>query len=1792
MTGPAAGEPDRGTDVPARMTRTREAVAAIVAILALGLAFRIIIAYLLPGSGFTNDLASFRGWAHDLATNGLAGFYTRPGFHDYTPGYLYALWLVGIIEQVLPKLDLIKIPAILADLALGYLAWSMTLELGGGRRAAVVAAALVVFNPVTWFDSVVWGQVDSVGMVFLLLGVRELWRDRPERSAILAVVAAIIKPQLGILVPIVAAVVIRRYLWDPVTRSQRGQPAEVAAAGQPLVARVMNGHHPLRVVTTGLAGLITAVAVSAPFGLSIVGLLKQIADTAGGYPYLTVNAYTPWALVSQDGRGMAATGTWICDSVAGSSCTTPFLIGPLWAVAVGTALLLIGIAVVSGLVAWRPDRLTILLGVSVLALAFFVLPTRVHERYLYPFVPLGAILAAVSWRWLLAFLAVSLGTFANMYVVLAAVYPGYPRISDCGSNQISLCPPFTAFRGAADAIRSGTGVTLIALTVLAAFIWGVLQFRRHGRERLDVELAVSAEDRAWTAIGAQLAGGGPGLVPVGAARASPYSSGGSNSSSSLIPGIDNWSEDSGILGSARRWLFARPIRPDRSRGLHGEPPGRLDRLDVWVLAVVVVAALGLRLFRLAEPYQMHFDEVYHARTGTEFLQDWRYGIPHSIYEYTHPHLAKYAMALGIEAFGNDKVTARSELGVSVRDAAIEPRWDGTSLADRRAGDRLYVATGSEVRAYDLRDRTLITAFPIPGAGALAVDPTGHRLYVGTDDGSILELDTDTSLDQVRAGLAARDLPVPEPLGSVHARVDRLFVTPNGDYVVARSGDALTSLDPGTGAQLGQLTIKGATEMAAAGNAEALLARPEEIVDRTATGTQLAKLIGGAAKEYTARLNAGPKVIPLAVGLDTETRSSVQAAIDSGQLKGVSFAPTARIAIADAAGLSFMVPGVNHATSTIALPGGATGLALTSGLDAPRLYVANGTSVAIVKLSQDTDTTGVPSLETSMVMPGAVQRVAYDPATLMVHVLGRDPAGSSETIYVIEPHANAVYEDAPLPFEPAAWVADVAPQYPSSDREAIVSLSATGSIASVDIGSHAFAWRLPGVILGALTAGLLYLLTRILFRRRSVAILVAILSLADGMLFVQARIAMNDVYVGFFLVAAYTLFAALWTGMWRARWAFWVAMPVIGVLLGLALASKWVAAYAIAALAMLILVRSALGRLVAIAGLLAATFVLGYMAISVPQGVTSSGNLFFMMLMIGLTLGAVVVSVLHPIAWSLDEVRLAVGVPAGLGAVVALAAVAFGKTGTTIGLGGSRLSPMAVALGFALLAGLVALAFWLAGRLGFGPLAPLPAADDPVLLAEPASPAPRGWLRPGWGFGIPVLWMFASLLVIPLVVYVISYIPWALNGTGQQITNAAMPILGAWPPGHTGDTLWDLTQSMYHYHDTLRATHAASSPWWAWPFDLKPVWFYQGSFAGNTAASIYDAGNLVIWWLGIPAMAFVAWQAFKRRSLALALLGVGFAWQWLAWSRIDRATFQYHYYTSVPFIVIGLAYFLAELWHGASARTWLVARLAAGLAVVGPALLWLGKAPLCGFVRVDAVYKDSPACSATSGELSNLVITARTLGIVIVMGIAIVALVYQLLRLDEPRWDRSGAAFSLVPLVQLAATALATVVALFVVVGLDDTTPLFASRGFSTEPVAFVGLCVLGFLAAFVVSARDSRRFVAGAVFAAVAAFLVFYPNISALPLPAAVANSYQGLLPTYLYPFQFPVNTDPAGSGPNFFARGPLGLPAGPILLVGLIAVCLVVAYSAWAWRIALAERAAEDLPGEGGDAAASRGPV
>ncbi len=1780
MKGPATGELARARSASPRTAGFLDTASALLLVLGIGLAARLIIAYLLPGSGFRVDLEAFRYWAANLAAEGPFGFYDRPFFHDYTPGYLYVLWLVGIVGQALGGIgDLIKLPAIIADVVMAGVVWAMVRELGGRGRIALLGAALVIVNPVTWFDSSIWGQVDSVGVVFLLLALWALWRNEPELAAILGTMAAVTKPQLGIIVPIVAAVVIRRAFFGS-TEIPPAPPADRADGGAlgRLRRWMRTERGPARILSTGAAGLLTAILLSAPFGLSIVALFEQVLETAGGYPYLTVNAYNPWALVTQDGNGLAANGTWLCD-VVGGVCDSGVLFGPIPAVVVGSGLILAVVILASLVAARHDDRLTILVALTVIAIAFFVVPTRVHERYLYPFFALGAILAAVSWRWRVGYVLLAGASFLNLYVVLTTLYPDNPGITD--------------WLGIGPAIRSPAGVALIALVHLAVFSWGIAQLRRSARRTLTAELDHASGAGATTveATGdharSALAPAGPAASAAPETRASgppPTPADASDGAAgqrvgraaSAAPGAPRTAATAArgrspaptpmspqVAAAGPLWGFwgrvtARPLRPDRSRALDQEATGRFDRLDVWILVVLVLATFLLRTYRVEEPYHMYFDEIYHARTATEFLQYWRYGEPHPVYEYTHPHLAKYAMAGGIVLFGDNRVTATSALGAPALDAVIEPRWEDPGLPGTRAGDRMYVATGEGVVAYDLATRAAVATIVAPGASAVTVDASGHRLLIGATSGAISVVET-ARLDALRSGGGATASLEAAPIGALGSGVKALHVTDDGSFLlVGTDDDRVVSLDAYSGVELGAADVAGLQDLAPGGSVDTVVVSLIDFVDSAdlaPVGAGLAAILdddpADLAQRLTGALLEGRAEVVLGPAPQGEPRAELDTAIADGRLPGVAVQPRARAAASGSDGVTFLAAADASITSTLDLAGPADGIAYVTGVDTPRLYVAVGSELAVVTLG-DNGSDGDPALESRVWMPGPINLVAYNAATRLVHAEGATPDGAGHTVYVVEPHGNAVFADAPIAFAPVALVVDAAPLYPTSDREQLLAVSADGSTAAIQAGRNAFGWRLPGVVAGVLMALFLYLLARILFRRRSIALLAGGLVLADGMLFAQSRIAMNDVYAGLFIVAAITVFAAVWAGAWRWRGAFWVALPVVGLLLGLALASKWVAVYAIGAIAIMLLARSALGRVVLIGGLTLLAAVLGYLALVVPEGGTSGGNLTFLVVMVVITVAAVIIAVWHPVAWSAEEVRFAVGAPVALGVAAFLAGVALAG-GIALSEGGTPALLSAIGFGLVLLGALAAGLFWLAGRLGFGPLAPPVTPGDPREVLPPPSPAPSGWLRPGYLFGLPVVWAAISLLAVPLVVYVLLYLPWVAMG-GHQIVEG-------WPAGNNGQTLLDLTRSMYDYHNNLRATHAAASPWWAWPLNLKPVWFYQGAFAGNTAAAIYDTGNSVIWWLGIVAMGFVSWQAFRRRSLSLAVVVIAFAAMWLPWARIDRVVFQYHYYTALPFVVLALAYLLAELWHGASRRTWLLARLAAGGAIVLPAVMWLFKAPLCWFVGVERVYESSPACVGNPG---NLVVTTRVLAIVVILAVTVVVIGWQLLHLDRP--DARGQEDPRRRLVILVATAIGAALLLALVPNLVGDAVIISMQGIPSELIALGVLVPLGLAASLVLTARDARRFVAGTLVAAVTFFVVLYPNIAALPLPAAVVNAYQGLLPTYLYPFQFPVNTDPSAAAPI------LGLEPATLFLALLVAV-VVVGYSAWVWRVALAER-------------------
>jgi hypothetical protein len=417
--------------------------------------------------------------------------------------------------------------------------------------------------------------------------------------------------------------------------------------------------------------------------------------------------------------------------------------------------------------------------------------------------------------------------------------------------------------------------------------------------------------------------------------------------------------------------------------------------------------------------------------------------------------------------------------------------------------------------------------------------------------------------------------------------------------------------------------------------------------------------------------------------------------------------------------------------------------------------------------------------------------------------------------------------------------------------------------------------------------------------------------------------------------------------------------------------------------------------------------------------------------------------------------------------------------------------------------------------------------------------------------VPWLLTLGAIVVLPLVVYVVGYAPWISLGNAW-----GLPLIGELPflPGSTegGRTLADLTESMYQYHDNLRAEHAASSPWWAWPLDLKPVWFFQQRYADGTGL-IYDTGNLVIFWLGLAGMAFSAWAAWRRRSLALTLVVIMWAALWLPWARIDRATFQYHVYASLPFLLVALSYFLAELWHGPSARVWLLGRAAAALAILAVPLMWLLRTPLCILSGTAVAHPDGVACASEVTRTAQLseggVVALLVLGI----GAGFAAfLAWRAARRpggrgpgDRPYW---------VALATVGLLTVAGVMGALLLLETGTTTGLTLS----SDVLALVGLAVLALPAWLVLRARDPRRLVLGIIAAALLWLLIWYPNLSGLPLPADLAHLYQGLLPTWNWDFQFAVNTDPATDS---------GILDQGTVVVALVTVVFVVAVASAAWR-------------------------
>lgn len=164
----------------------------------------------------------------------------------------------------------------------------------------------------------------------------------------------------------------------------------------------------------------------------------------------------------------------------------------------------------------------------------------------------------------------------------------------------------------------------------------------------------------------------------------------------------------------------------------------------------------------------------------------------------------------------------------------------------------------------------------------------------------------------------------------------------------------------------------------------------------------------------------------------------------------------------------------------------------------------------------------------------------------------------------------------------------------------------------------------------------------------------------------------------------------------------------------------------------------------------------------------------------------------------------------------------------------------------------------------------------------------------------IVYCIPVFIILPLIIYILSYIPYMMV------------------PGQNLESVFKLQGYMYDYHTNLVATHPFASPWYQWPFIIKPIWYYSGEgLSPGKISSIVSMGNPAIWWTGVIAAVAVFIIGIRNKDKKAFFIIVGGLSQYIPWILVPRLTFIYHYFATVPFIMLCIVYcaaYIKEKYH--------------------------------------------------------------------------------------------------------------------------------------------------------------------------------------------------------------------------------------------------------------------------------------
>jgi dolichyl-phosphate-mannose-protein mannosyltransferase len=385
---------------------------ALTSLLVAGLVIRLAV---LDAKGHPGDAIVIGRWADNMARYGPWDFYRHDG--AIYPALLYAYWPIGVLLDGAAQARAIKGTSIPFDLAIGVVAYLAARRMVGPWRA-LVAPALYLFNPAVLLAGPVWGQVDAAGTLAYLLALLALAGRRFGLAGAFAAFALLIKPQFGLVLLSVAVVAVQQW------RAGRSREPIVRAS---------------------LGGVAAYLLVAVPLRLDPVSYADRVISAGSFKEMSSANAANIWGLFvgykQPDG----------------------------WLVYVGAVLLVLGLAIALLPLLRRHDLPMILAVGAFVIFAFYFLPTRVHERYLFPAMAVLAPLAAANWRVFGAYLLMTAGFAASMLYALVDTTPFtfWPWLDDLVTLPVA---------------RISISLTLIATAATLVFLLMVQRSPARGAE--------------------------------------------------------------------------------------------------------------------------------------------------------------------------------------------------------------------------------------------------------------------------------------------------------------------------------------------------------------------------------------------------------------------------------------------------------------------------------------------------------------------------------------------------------------------------------------------------------------------------------------------------------------------------------------------------------------------------------------------------------------------------------------------------------------------------------------------------------------------------------------------------------------------------------------------------------------------------------------------------------------------------------------------------------------------------------------------------------------------------------------------------------------------------------------------------------------------------------------------------------------------------------------------------------------------------------------------------------------